>query len=225
MKSSSVLLYLQRNNITVFTTKDAAKITKKPLPYVQKTIKSIPGIKMAEKGVYYTEQANIYEIASNIVPFSYVSTIAALKFYGLTTQNPTTISTVSPKKHRMIMVESYRIRFIMLKTSLIFGYVRRSNAFIAEPEKALLDCLYLSDYAYLEEAFAKGKENGVIDINKLVRYAQQYKKRSLINKVGFFLEEYCGVKRYDMLAQKSKVPVSLFKAANKYSKTWSVYYG
>ncbi|EQD30135.1 hypothetical protein B1B_18560, partial [mine drainage metagenome] len=81
MKSIDLLLYLQRNGVTVFTTGDIAKIIGKRIEYARKIVSEIPGVTMAEKGLYYTEQANIYEIASNFVMFSYVSCLSALRYY------------------------------------------------------------------------------------------------------------------------------------------------
>lgn len=225
MKSSEILLYLLRNNITVFTTGDIARITDKPLSYAKKIITKIPGIKRAEKGVYYLERASIYEVASNIVPFSYVSALSALKFYELTTQYPIVISVMSPKKHRIVALPPYKIEFVMLKRSLIFGYVRRGNAFVAEPEKAFLDSLYLGRYSYIDEALAKGIENETISVSKLIKYAQQYKKKALLNKLGFFLERYAEVEASQIHSQISRAPVFLIGKAKNYDKKWRVYYG
>lgn len=225
MKAVEVLLYLQRNGITVFTTGDLAKIINKPVGYAMAAVRKIPGVKMAEKGVYYTEQANIYEIASNITPFSYVSMLAALKFHELTTQRPIAIEVVSQKRHRPLEVEGYKIIFIKLKRELMFGHVRRRNAFIAEPEKAILDSLYRNEYAYLDEALGRGIEDGTINSDKLVSYAYRFGRRSLLNKLGFFLEHYAGISKPELLDNAADKPISLVPGATLYDKKWRLYYG
>ncbi len=225
MRTPEILLYLQSNHITVFATSDIAKIIGKRIEYARKIVSTIPGIKMAERGIYYTNQADIYEIASNVVLFSYVSMLSALRYYDLTTQIPHIIDVVSPKAHRRIEVEGYEIRFIKLKPARIFGHVRRGNAFIAAPEKAILDCLYTGEYAYLEEAFNIGFENGLISMQKLIDYSLKFKSKSLINKLGFFLETFAGQNADILLKYKSSTPVRLINGANKYNKKWGVYYG
>ena len=225
MKSIDLLLYLKRNKITVFRTSDIAKITKKPLSYTKSVIGRIPGIKKAEKGLYFIDEATIYEIASNFVPFSYVSMLSALKYYELTTQMPVVIDVVSPKKHRPVMVEGYKIKFDVLKSSLIFGFVRRGNAFIASPEKAILDSLYAGNYAYLDEVLETGFREKIINKDLLVKYAILFNKKTLLNKLGFFLDFYAGVSLPELLKIKSKNPVYLIKNANSYNKKWGVYYG
>ncbi|MCL4365545.1 MAG: hypothetical protein M1569_00805 [Candidatus Marsarchaeota archaeon] len=225
MKSIELLLYLQRNGMTVFNTRDIAKITGKPIGYARKTICNIGGIMRAERGVYYTEQASIYEIASNIVPFSYVSMISALRYYDIITQVPTAIRVVSPKKHRAMEAKGYKISFIRFRKGIIFGYVRRGNAFLAEPEKAILDSLYYGEYAYLDEAFEYGIRDKLIDIDKMLRYAHDFSSKALINKLGFFLEFYCNVRRDDLLKSRSEKPVYLAVNATNYNRKWGVYYG
>jgi predicted transcriptional regulator of viral defense system len=225
MKATDTLLYLQRNGMTVFTTDDLAKIIKKPISYTKTIVHKVPGVKKAERGLYYTEQANIYEIASNVVPFSYVSMLSALRFYDITTQMPLIVSVVSPKKHRKMELESRKIMFIRFKRDLIFGHVRRGNAFVAEPEKAVLDSLYHNEYAYLDEALEHGIDDKLVDVDKLIRYANVFKKKSLLNKLGFFLEYYAGISRAELLGGISKKPVSLMANAPNYNRKWRVYYG
>ena len=225
MKSADVLLYLQRNNMTVFTTNDLSRILGKPIGYARSVVRGIPGVRKAERGLYYTEQANVYEIASNIVPFSYVSMLSALRYYDITTQIPLTVSVVSPKRHRQMQVDGRKIRFVKFKKSIIFGHVRRGNAFIAEPEKALLDSLYYGDYAYLDEAFESGIDNGLVSADRLTDYAYRFGKRSLINKLGFFLDHYCGIEKTELLSHRSVKAVRLSTTANVYDKKWRVLYG
>ena len=122
-------------------------------------------------------------------------------------------------------LESYRIRFLRFNKDLIFGYVRRGNAFIAEPEKALLDSLNYGEYAYISEALESGISDGTINVDKLVTYAGMFSNKSLMNRLGFFLEHYCGIERKELLKHASAMPVHLSKKTNKYDKKWRVYYG
>lgn len=225
MRNVETLLYLQRGGITVFTTGDLAKIINKPIRYAMAIAHKIPGVKMAERGVYYTEQANIYEVATNITPFSYVSMLSALKFYELTTQRPIVIDVVSQKRHRAIGVEGYKIVFIKLKKELMFGHVRRGNAFIAEPEKAILDSLYTGRYAYLDEAVEHGLEDETINVGKLIEYAYRFEQKSLLNKLGYFLEPYANTDLSRISSKMSSKPVYLVPKAGNYDKKWRIYYG
>ncbi|MEM3181460.1 MAG: hypothetical protein QXS81_05315 [Candidatus Micrarchaeaceae archaeon] len=225
MKSIDILQYLQRNGITVFTTGDLSKIIGKPISYTRNVVRRLPGVMKAERGIYYTEQASIYEIASNIVHFSYVSMISALRYYDIVTQMPRVVYVVSPKRHRNIMIMDYKIKFVKFKKSAVFGYVRRGNAFIAEPEKAILDSLYHNDFAYVDEALEKGISDKLIEIDKMISYAYSFGKKALITKLGFFLDFYCNISVDKLLERKSGKPVYLAKGARKYNRKWGVYYG
>ena len=110
-------------------------------------------------------------------PNSYVSLESALNQWGLSTQSPvglTCVTTGAPKEYR---TPEFAITFRRISKRLYWGFVEKQTRYskysLAEPEKALLDWVYLSlnmgTTPSLDEIDFK-----VLDREKLVKYAKSY---------------------------------------------------
>ena len=181
MKTEEFNRMLQSNGIGVFTLEDASRLIGKPKHYATVFLRRDRIIKRAANGVYYTPEANNYEIASSIVEPSYVSLISALRFYNITEQIPNTIYVLSSKRHGSINIGGVRVEFVKVKQSLMYGYKKVDGAMMAEPEKAIIDMLYLGRFEeYAEEAI----EGAKISSEKLLRFAELAGDKSLAKRVG-----------------------------------------
>ena len=180
MKTSEFNEYLSRNNIHVFTIADAARIIGKSRAYTSLFLFRNKALRLAERGIYYTKDATEYEIASNIVYPSYISLISSLRFHNLTEQIPNTIYVVTTKRHKPIGdINGYRIEFKNVKKGMMFGYRKIDGAFVADPEKAIIDMVYLNLFnEYADEAIEGNKVNlstlskyiGMVKVNTVKRY-------------------------------------------------------
>ncbi|MEM0143242.1 MAG: hypothetical protein QXL94_04750, partial [Candidatus Parvarchaeum sp.] len=169
MKTEEFNRLLQRNRITVFTLGDAARLINKPKHYTTIFLKRDKIIKRAANGVYYTPDADNYEIASNMVYPAYVSLISALRFYNLTDQIPNTVYIVSSRYHKSAYIGEVKVAFSKVKPSLMYGYSKIDGAFVADAEKAVIDMFYLGKFVeYAEEAIESAK----LDSRKLEYYAK-----------------------------------------------------
>ncbi|MCL5011400.1 MAG: hypothetical protein M1594_00705, partial [Candidatus Marsarchaeota archaeon] len=175
----NLLEILKENNIDVFTNHDAVKIIDKKPSYVKLLLHRLAmqnKIKRIERNLYCTSTAGFYEIASNIIPFSYVSLLSAFAFHGLTTQMPLSIDVISSRQHKDLRIENMKIHFIKLGRERIFGFYRdkNTNAFVAEVEKAIVDSLYLKNpsFGYVSESFENALRKKLIDVEKLKDYAE-----------------------------------------------------
>lgn len=129
------------------------------------------------KGVYQLPDivANIPAIANQLYPESYISFETALAQYGILSQVPYTITFATIKRPTKVIIGEVQCEFRRLKPELFFGFSLADGVYFAEPEKALLDQLYM---------VSKGK--GVLDTaaldlkaikkSTLRRYMQQYPK-------------------------------------------------
>ena len=186
MKTEEFNRILQTNSISVFSLEDASRIIGKPKHYTTVFLRRDRIVKRAANGVYYTPDASSYEIASSIVKPSYVSLISALRFYNITEQIPNTMYVLSPKRHNSISIDGTRIEFVKVKPSLMYSYKKIDGAMIAEPEKAIVDMLYLGRFEeYAEEAM----ESKVISREKLVGFAELAGRKSLVKRIGKLLEK------------------------------------
>jgi len=109
---------------------------------------------------YRKVEPHPFLVANLLAPGSYVSLQAALAYYGLIPEYVpvvTSVGNVRPSLHR---TPSGDFLFRHLKSSLFWGYewsevASRQHAFLATPEKSLLDLVYLQpdggSAAYLNE--------------------------------------------------------------------------
>ncbi len=75
---------------------------------------------------------------------SYISLTCALGYYGLTTQvQRDYLESMTMHRSREIKVEQTVFKYRKISRSLYFGFEKINGFFIASPEKALLDSIYL----------------------------------------------------------------------------------
>ena len=87
--------------------------------------------------------ADIREAANIIYRPSYLSFTYCLGELGILNQIAYAIEFATPRKTKTIVIRDRDVVFRKIKRELFFGYALKDNIFIAEPEKALLDTLYL----------------------------------------------------------------------------------
>lgn len=116
-----------------------------------------------------------FVVASQLMEPSYISLNSALLFHGIVQQVPASIECVTPKNSRRHV--KLGIVYHKIPPRLLFGYKKYRKAgsyiFVAEPEKALLDGIYLN-------VFRKGMVAELIkkmDRKKLEKYAAAFTGR------------------------------------------------
>ena len=118
---------------------------------------------------------------------SYVSLISALSYYGITTQiQQGFFECICTKRTKEVHVKDFVFNYTKIKKDLYFGFIKKHNFFIAEPEKAFLDAVYLSTigrYSFDRTSIDTKKLNH----NKLKKILKRFpnKVKSEIHKYGF----------------------------------------
>jgi predicted transcriptional regulator of viral defense system len=75
---------------------------------------------------------------------SYISLMTALDYYGITSQiQRDFIESIAVRRTKEIPVSGHIFRYSKIAADLYFGFKKEKDFFIATPEKALLDALYL----------------------------------------------------------------------------------
>jgi predicted transcriptional regulator of viral defense system len=124
-----------------------------------------------------------FAIATQLIEPSYVSLDSALLFHGIINQITKNIECVTTRNS--INYKDLGIRYHKIPKRLFFGYKRhsrgRSYVFVAEPEKALVDGLYLNIYSKREVMEYMDK----LDSIRLETFIAQFKGRGSkkINRV------------------------------------------
>ena len=85
-----------------------------------------------------------FTIANLIQVPSYISFMTALSYYEITTQlQQDYIESVALMRSRAVAIEKTFFEYTKIKPELYFGFKRIRGFFIARPEKAFVDALYL----------------------------------------------------------------------------------
>ncbi|MCX5686575.1 MAG: hypothetical protein NTW09_03850 [Candidatus Omnitrophica bacterium] len=75
---------------------------------------------------------------------SYVSLMTALSYYGITTQvQRRFIESIAVKRTKEFIIDDTVFNYVKINRKMYGGFMKKDGFFIAAPEKALLDALYL----------------------------------------------------------------------------------
>ncbi len=147
-----------------------------------------------KRGLYifseYKEQLSAFQLAQPIYSPSYISLESALSEYGLIPEFVPSTMSVTTRTNRQFSNSFGGFYFRHLKQDLFWGYVsianQYGNYFLAEPEKAVLDYLYLNSKAIkgdtdIEAIRINYEEfNHQIEKKKILQYAQAYGNKKLV---------------------------------------------
>ena len=127
-----------------------------------------------KRGIYQLESSpiDVPKIANQLYYPSYLSFESALSRYGILSQVPYTQTFATIKKTKRMTLWGTGVEFRQLKKDLFFGYVMDNGMYVAEPEKALLDQLYMAGRGKGELNI---KELDLKEINK--KLFEKYAKR------------------------------------------------
>ncbi len=142
-------------------------------------------------------------IANSIYEPSYISHQEALAYYGLIPEYVVDSVSISTKKTNNFIVNGRNYKYYSLKSKYYFGYclkdlsvngLKRSFV-IAEPEKAILDFLYIFDFYKTELDFEDLRLNETIlrnEINwkKMSDYTARFEIATLEKKIATIKKVY-----------------------------------
>ncbi len=183
-------LYKSKNNFFTLQQLKGVLNIKEPSLYkiIQKLLTANILTKI-EKDKYFLTDSQIsdFALANYLYQPSYISLESALNFYGVLSQFPYEITSVTTKKSKEKVFQGKLFTYRKLKKDLFFGYQKIEDFLIAYPEKALLDQLYL---------YSKGLKSINLDEYNL--------KLLKVSRVREYLKKYPSTKQF----QKA---VNLFK--------------
>lgn len=142
-----------------------------------------------EKNKYLlnSKKINDFELANFLLVPSYISFETALNYYGLLSQFPYEITSVTPNKTNQKKFQNKIFSYVHINKSLYWGYTKKENFLIADAEKAFLDQIYL---------VAKGlKRISLVEID-----ASKLKK----NILRQYIRQFPKTKQYTAMLEKLK---------------------
>ena len=98
-----------------------------------------------KRGIYKPEfeSLELEKIANELYYPSYLSFESALSRFGILNQIPYTLTFATNRISKKLNLASREIEYRQLRYDLFFGYFLKDGIYIAEPEKAILDQLYI----------------------------------------------------------------------------------
>lgn len=129
-------------------------------------------------------------IAENLYQPSYISLEAALSYYKLIPEKVVPITSVTTRKTKTFQNEEGLFIYRHLKKNAYFGFRLERDEygfpyFLAEPEKALLDYLYLNlgsikaDDSHYFSTSLRLQNKSSLNKSKFMRYAKRYNIKKL----------------------------------------------
>lgn len=143
---------------------------------------------------------NVYVMAQEMVSPSYHSLESALSLYGIIPEGAVAYTLITSKKTQKYSNEFGTFSCRHLPPHLFFGVEKREDgAFMATPEKALLDYLYLNS-AKFKPNFALWQaerldELETLDFKIMKKWAKKYSMKKLMTLVTS-LKEYSSSEMY-----------------------------
>ncbi len=87
---------------------------------------------------------DLFRIANRLQVPSYISLTSALSFHEVTTQiQPGYVESIAQKRTVQYEIKGVVFSYTKIQLDLYFGFQKADGIFIASPEKALLDAIYL----------------------------------------------------------------------------------
>jgi predicted transcriptional regulator of viral defense system len=159
--------------------------------YIRKIIKEI--YIFADKNI---DEHILFEIGNRIYKPSYISLETALSYYQFIPESVYGITSVSTRRTYRFQTDFGNFLFRTLRPDLFFGYelVQSERKFIkiAEPEKAVLDYIYLNPHLRKPADFDSLRINDEIffqkiDLEKIEEYSQNYTQKTFYNRTKNFI--------------------------------------
>lgn len=140
-------------------------------------------------------------IANQIYKPSYISLEFALSLYNFIPEGVYLITSISSKKTTQFQTPIGNFSYRSVKPGLMFGYELKTfeyegknyNYNLAQPEKTILDYLYLNHQIKTLEDFEglrwnKGEMQEKLDLEKFDQYLEVFENKALEKRLGVFLE-------------------------------------
>ncbi len=136
-------------------------------------------VKRPKRGLYYFVEfpPSDFGLANRMYSPSYISLETVLSQEGIIPETVYSVTSVAPKSARSFVVDGKVFEYSKIKPVAFTGYFKKEEFLIAEPEKALVDYLYLASLGKrrLSERLYLDK----LDQEKIKRYVELYNNRKL----------------------------------------------
>ena len=182
MKTIKILRELEKIGKEYYTPADMAKITGLAGGALKVRISRLKKggvIESAGRAMYTVPglKTDPEKAANDAVYPSYISFRSALSKYGVISEVPYVLEMATTKSTRRKRIGGIDVLYRKLKKNLFFGYMLAKGVFIAEPEKAFLDLLYLKITGKEKDFDPLKMDLKKLDIAKTLKYSSRFPKK------------------------------------------------
>jgi predicted transcriptional regulator of viral defense system len=128
---------------------------------------------------HFNQHFSPRDLVNTLRPRSYISLESALVDRGVTTQNPSALTCVAPDYRQTFRGKSIIIIYRKISPELYWGFEEKTTRYnkylVAEPEKALLDWIYLTRQEGLPTPLDEINLQ-FLNLGKLRAYAKRFPK-------------------------------------------------
>lgn len=125
------------------------------------------------------QTTDLFGIANRLQVPSYISLTSALSYHEVTTQvQPGYLESITQKRTVQYEVEGIVFSYTRVQQTLYFGFEKVDGIFMASPEKALLDAMYLQSLGRYSLDMA------ALDMGKIRRDEWARLKKAFPNYIG-----------------------------------------
>lgn len=165
----------------VFAVRDVRLLFPKEARFVNTTLKRFKAagvVTPVTRGLYRLADTTfeIEKVATAVFYPSYISFESALSKYGIINQGLFELTLATTRHSKRLRLGGVTCAYSRLKPKLFFGFNLLNGIYIAEPEKALLDTLYLISLGKKETSY-KEWYVGDLDRNKVAKYSLAFGKK------------------------------------------------
>jgi predicted transcriptional regulator of viral defense system len=149
MRITELIKSLERLNKPFYSIADLEKITRLSRKSLYVTLRRLVDKGILERigpGVYrlFTSKASAEKIAALLYMPNYLSFESLLSRYGVLNLVPYSITFATTRKTKRITLLGRDIEYRQIKKGLFWGYEMKGGIYVAKPEKAFLDLVYLA---------------------------------------------------------------------------------
>lgn len=141
---------------------------------------------MKGKYRFLLNTADDFSIANFLYQPSYVSLESALSLYGIITGFPYQITSLTVKKTRTINIDNKDFQYSQIVSPLFWGYEKKEDFLLADPEKAFLDYIYFGLKGLRNLSFDE-MDLSTIDKKRLVTYAKRFNNKQITGIINDIL--------------------------------------
>lgn len=173
MKKDELIEKIEHFGKDVFDISDVKKLFPDEM-HISTTIKRLRDaavLTQVTRGVYILRghSFDVEKLATKIYYPSYISFESALSKYGIINQGLYGLTLATTRHSKKIKLKGIECDYSKIKPELFFGFNLTGGTYIAEPEKALLDTLYLMSRGKKTKSYHEWHTEE-LDKNKIKKY-------------------------------------------------------